>query len=83
MNKRLIMKLMGRLLLMEAVLMLPSLLVSLIYGQGDSMAFVYAMLITAAILDRCGKPAELRLQWGQYLLQQIQPLLHVQADNLW
>ena len=41
------MKLMGRLLLMEAVLMLPSLLVSLIYGQGDSMAFVYAMLITA------------------------------------
>lgn len=48
MNKRLILKLMGRLLLMEAVLMLPSLLVSLIYGQGDSMAFVYAMLITAA-----------------------------------
>ena len=40
MNKRLILKLMGRLLLMEAVLMLPSLLVSLIYGQGDSMAFV-------------------------------------------
>ena len=48
MNKRLVVKLLGRLLLMEAALMLPALLISLILGQGDSMAFVYAILITAA-----------------------------------
>lgn len=49
MNKRLILKLLGRLLLMEAALMIPSLIVSLIYGQGDAMAFVYAILISVAV----------------------------------
>lgn len=48
MNKRLILKLMGRLLLVEAALMVPSLIVALIYGQKDIMAFVYSILITAA-----------------------------------
>lgn len=39
---------MGRLLLVEAALMVPSLIVALIYGQKDIMAFVYSILITAA-----------------------------------
>ena len=34
---------------MEAALMIPSLIVSLIYGQGDAMAFVYAILISVAV----------------------------------
>lgn len=46
MNKRLIFRLIGRLLLMEAVLMVPSLIVSLIYGQGDWLAFAETMAIT-------------------------------------
>ena len=46
MNYRLVFRLIGRLLLMEAALMLPSLAVSLIYGGGDAMAFVYAILLT-------------------------------------
>ncbi|MBQ9942905.1 MAG: TrkH family potassium uptake protein [Clostridia bacterium] len=46
MNKRLILRLIGRLLLMEAALMVPSLIVSLIYGQGDWLAFVETMGIT-------------------------------------
>lgn len=49
MNKRLILRLLGRLLLMEAVLMIPSLLVSLLYGQGDALSFVYTILIIAAV----------------------------------
>ena len=46
MNYRLVFRLIGRLLLMEAALMLPSLAVSLIYGGGDAMAFVDAILLT-------------------------------------
>jgi len=45
-NYRLVFRLIGRLLLMEAALMLPSLLVSVLHGGGDTMAFVYAILIT-------------------------------------
>lgn len=40
---------MGRLLLLEGVLMIPSLLVALLYGQGDAMAFVYTILVIAAV----------------------------------
>ncbi|MBE5782641.1 MAG: TrkH family potassium uptake protein [Clostridiales bacterium] len=47
MNHKLVFRLMGRLLLMEAALMIPSLLVSLIYGEGDAMAFLIAIGITA------------------------------------
>lgn len=46
MNKRLILRLMGRLLLMEAALMVPSLMISLLYNQGDWLAFVISMAIT-------------------------------------
>lgn len=48
MNKRLILRLMGRFLLMEAILMIPSLIIALIYGQGDAKAFLYTMLIIVA-----------------------------------
>lgn len=46
MNKRLVIRLMGRLLLIEAALMIPSLAVSLLYGGKDALAFVYTIGIT-------------------------------------
>ena len=49
MNYKLVFRLMGRLLLMEAALMLPSLAVSLIFRQGDTLAFLEAIAITATI----------------------------------
>ena len=48
MNYKLVFRLLGRLLLIEAALMAPSLAVALIYGQGDAMAFVITMALTAA-----------------------------------
>ncbi|MBQ9265066.1 MAG: TrkH family potassium uptake protein [Clostridia bacterium] len=48
MNYKLVFRLMGRLLLMEAALMVPSLMVALIFRQGDALAFVYTILLTAA-----------------------------------
>ena len=48
MNYKLVFRLLGRLLLMEALLMLPSLGVSLLCGEGDWPAFVQAMIVTAA-----------------------------------
>lgn len=50
MNHKLVFRLIGRLLLMEAALMIPSLMVSLIYSQGDAVAF----LITIGITALCG-----------------------------
>jgi trk system potassium uptake protein TrkH len=47
MNFRLILKVLGKLLICEALLMLPSLLVSLYYGGRDTRAFLLSMLITA------------------------------------
>ena len=48
MNYKLVFRLLGRLLLMEAALMLPSLGVSLIFRQGDSLGFLLAIAITGA-----------------------------------
>lgn len=53
MNYKLVFRLLGRLLLLEAALMVPSLAVALIYREGDVMAFVYTIVLTAA----CGAPA--------------------------
>ena len=50
MNYRLVFRLIGRLLLMEAALMLPSLFVSLLYRGGDTSSF----LITIGITALCG-----------------------------
>jgi len=47
-NYKLVFRLLGRLLLMEAALMLPSLGVSLIFRQGDSLGFLLAIAITGA-----------------------------------
>jgi len=47
-NYKLVFRLLGRLLLMEAILMIPSLFVALIFRQHDAMAFVYTILLTAA-----------------------------------
>ncbi len=48
MNYKLVFRLLGRLLLIEAALMTPSLAVALIYGQGDWLSFVITMAVTAA-----------------------------------
>ena len=49
MNRKLVFRLLGQLLLIEAALMLPSLAVALIYGEGDAPAFVYTILLCAAV----------------------------------
>lgn len=55
MNKRLLVHLLGNILLIEAAAMLPSLLISLIYGDGDARAFVLAMIVLCLM----GLPARL------------------------
>ena len=58
MNMRLILKTQGELVLIEALLMLPALIVSLIYGDGDAMAFVW----TIALMLLIGLPVHLFLK---------------------
>jgi len=49
MNYRLIFKLIGNVLRIEALFMLFPLLVSFIYGGGDHPAFLWSILISAAV----------------------------------
>lgn len=49
MNIILVINLLSKLFLIEAALMLPSLIVSFIYGQGDAPAFLYSILTIIAI----------------------------------
>ena len=49
MNKRLTFKLIGKVLLVEAALMLVPLAVSLILGGGDAVAMLISMLVTGAV----------------------------------
>ena len=49
MNTGKIMNIIGKILLVEVFLMLPSLLVSMIYRDGDTMAFVYTMIPAAVV----------------------------------
>ncbi|MBE5795555.1 MAG: TrkH family potassium uptake protein [Clostridiales bacterium] len=49
MNARLVIRLQGSILLIEAAAMLPSLLIALIYGDGDAMAFVYTIALILAV----------------------------------
>ncbi|MEF9974393.1 MAG: TrkH family potassium uptake protein [Clostridia bacterium] len=59
MNIRLVLNLLGKALMVEGALMLPSLGVSLYYGQGDWRALVYAAALVAAvggILQLCARP---------------------------
>ena len=55
MNYRLIIKLLGSILLLEATTMLPSLFIALHCGDGDATAFIWSILIAAA----SGLPAAL------------------------
>lgn len=55
MNARLIIRLLGSILLVEGAAMTPSLLIALLYGDGDAMAFVWTILLLCAI----GVPARL------------------------
>lgn len=48
MNYRLILKLLGSILLLEALTMFPSLVVSMYYGDGDTAAILLSILITAS-----------------------------------
>ena len=60
MNKRLIVKLVGSVLLVEGALMAVSLLVSLIMGGDDAPALILSMIITAGVggLLQLVKPAD-------------------------
>ncbi len=49
MNRRLVMRLLGAMLLLEAVLMVPSLFVAFYYGDGDVPAFLKSMGILVAV----------------------------------
>lgn len=44
MNKRKIISFIGKIILIEAALMVPSLFIALCYGDGDALAFVYTMI---------------------------------------
>ncbi len=45
MNYRLVIHILGKVLLLEAALMIPSLIVSIIYGDGDTLSFFITMVI--------------------------------------
>ena len=49
MNKRRVLNVLGRIILTEALLMLPSLAVALIYGDGDAICFVVTILPAALV----------------------------------
>ena len=58
MNIKLLFRLLGAILLVEAAAMVPSLLIALSYGEGDAMAFLWTILILVAI----GAPLRLFLK---------------------
>ena len=49
MNKKLVVRLLGAIMLIEALAMLPSLLISLIYRDGDALAFVFTILLLCVL----------------------------------
>ena len=59
MNYKMVLKSLGSVLCIEAACMLPSLLVSVIYGQDDRVAFISSILLTlsAGLLLRLIRPA--------------------------
>ncbi|MBP3648593.1 MAG: TrkH family potassium uptake protein [Clostridia bacterium] len=65
MNKRLLLRLIGSILMIEAAAMVPSLLVSLYFGDGDAIAFVYTILLLLLFglpLRYFSKPTEQNLR---------------------
>ncbi len=49
MNKKLVVSLLGKLLLMEAAFMLPSVFVAIGYGEGDAPAFLWTIALLLAV----------------------------------
>ena len=70
MNRKLIIRVLGAILLVEAAAMIPALLVSLYYQDGDTRAMAYSILITAPVglamllLPRPDPKDHLRLKEG-------------------
>ena len=70
MNRRLIIRMLGALLLIEAAAMIPALLVAFYYGDGDASSLVYGILINAAagsamsFIPRKEQNSNLRLKEG-------------------
>ena len=61
MNIKLLLRLLGAILLVEAAAMLPSLVIALGYGEGDAMSFVY----TIGLLLLIGIPLRLFIKTEQ------------------
>ena len=70
MNRKLIIRMLGALLLIEAAAMIPSFIVSLIYGDGDSSAIAVSIMINIfsgsmmVLLTRKDNNSHLRLKEG-------------------
>ncbi len=70
MNRKLIIRMLGALLLIEAAAMVPSLFVALLYGDGDASSIIYSILINCLsgslmiLLTSKGQNAHLRLKEG-------------------
>lgn len=65
MNKRLVIRLQGSILLIEALAMLPSLMISLFYGDGDATAFlktIALILVFALPMHFLARPRETNLR---------------------
>ena len=63
MNRRRVLKILGKILMTEAMLMVPSLIVSLIYGDGDAMYFIgtIAFAAIAGFILSCVKAPERKM----------------------
>lgn len=55
MNKRKIVSILGKIILIEAVLMIPALLVAVYYGDGDASAFLYTIIPAVLIGLLCSR----------------------------
>ena len=70
MNRKLIVKMLGALLLIEAAAMVPALIIAFIYGDGDAPALLYSILINILIglalsyLPKTEQDTHLRLKEG-------------------
>ena len=70
MNRKLIITMLGALLLIEAAAMFPSLVIAVIYGEGDATSLFYSILITVAagalmsLLPKKDRDSHLRLKEG-------------------
>ena len=49
MNKRLVLRLLGAIMLIEALAMAPSLAIALFYGDGDASALAYSMVLLGVL----------------------------------